>query len=450
MKKAKDYMNQLITELKLNEEELYKLLKEILTPTQLKTYYYRFDNEGNIVKTMDEIGNILNCTKQNVNIILNKIYKLIELEVLKRNPEFKSKTKKSKKSKKRQLMETIKQTHRLPNYNKKFEDGTYQRKYYKNLLYNYNEVQKKIKNKLELTEKDKIIIKDFEDINKLLIEYEDEIVISEKAKELIKTIKKLHRLPQIRHKKEPEAVFSNGTDQRNYYNYLSFSKNPIIKKKEQGITLTKTEKQILFDYAEIVKVLNKYQKLPTKNPVCKTKKEEFIQTIYKNHRLPKRTDFNYGIVDEYFSNGDIQRVYYENLRWKASQYKKLQNEGYILNDYQLKIINDYNEISNVLSFYPKKYNQYRALIIKLCNYLNIKLEDNNILMNKSFYEIYVKIAFMIENNIPLTENGKINKMIYMSDINMQEKYNVSIEELVPKYINGSINCDNAFKILEKK
>jgi len=447
MKKTYNQMQQMISALNLNEKSLYLLLTDILTPNQLRVFFYRFDNEGNIVKTMDEIGNILNCTKQNVNIILNKIYKLIELEVLKRNPKFKSKTKKSKK---RQLMETIKQTHKLPNYNKKFEDGTYQRSYYKNLLNNYNEVQKKIKNKLELTEKDRIIIKDFEDINKLLIEYEDEIVLSEKAKELIKTIKKLHRLPQIRHKKEPEAVFSNGTDQRNYYNYLSFSKNPIIKKKEQGITLTKTEKQILFDYAEIVKVLNKYQKLPTKNPECKTKKEEFIQTIYKNHRLPKRTDFNYGIVDEYFSNGDIQRVYYENLRWKASQYKKLQNEEYILNDYQLKIINDYNEISNVLSFYPKKYNQYRALVVKLCNYLNIKLEDNNILMNKSFYEIYVKIVFMIENNIQLTKDGKINEIIYMSDANMQEKYNVSIEELVSKYINGSINCETALKILEKK
>ena len=56
---------------------------------------------------------------------------------------------------------------------------------------------------------------------------------------------------------------------------------------------------------------------------------------------------------------------------------------------------------------------------------------------------------MIENNILLTNNGKINTIIYMSDINMQEKYNVSINELVRKYINGNTSYSDEIESIKK-
>ena len=138
-----------------------------------------------------------------------------------------------------------------------------------------------------------------------------------------------------------------------------------------------------------------------------------------------------------------------NLRTKVNQLKKKISSGEELTKEEQECINTLQEIDNVLSFYPRKINILRREVINLCNILGIKFEDNISLQYTSLYEIFVKIKFMIENNIPLTNNGKINTIIYMYDINMQEKYNVSINELVRKYINGNTSYSDEIESIKK-
>ena len=54
--------------------------------------------------------------------------------------------------------------------------------------------------------------------------------------------------------------------------------------------------------------------------------------------------------------------------------------------------------------------------------------------------------FLIDNNIEIKDdNGIVQIIMFMSDINMQEKYNVSLEELLCKYINGEKNIKEIVK-----
>ena len=106
-----------------------------------------------------------------------------------------------------------------------------------------------------------------------------------------------------------------------------------------------------------------------------------------------------------------------------------------------EVLESYNQISNVRSFHPRKKQDNKELIEELCNILNINLTNNKSLLKKSFSEVYAKICFLIENNISITDNeGSINPIMFASDINIQSTYNISLEEIINKYINGEHNA----------
>ena len=78
------------------------------------------------------------------------------------------------------------------------------------------------------------------------------------------------------------------------------------------------------------------------------------------------------------------------------------------------------------------------------------LKKNKLLFSKYYGEVYVKIRFLIENNIFITDNnGFINPIMFMSDSEMIDNYNVSNEELTDKYLNGLIDSELSKEVIKK-
>ena len=53
--------------------------------------------------------------------------------------------------------------------------------------------------------------------------------------------------------------------------------------------------------------------------------------------------------------------------------------------------------------------------------------------NISYNELYAKTMYLLDNNIDIIIDGKLNSIYNMSNTNMQITYGVSLEELIEKY-----------------
>ena len=67
---------------------------------------------------------------------------------------------------------------------------------------------------------------------------------------------------------------------------------------------------------------------------------------------------------------------------------------------------------------------------KLCNEYLIPYEE---VKNISYNELYAKTMYLLDNNIDIIIDGKLNPIYNMSNTNMQVTYGVSLEELIEKY-----------------
>lgn len=64
----------------------------------------------------------------------------------------------------------------------------------------------------------------------------------------------------------------------------------------------------------------------------------------------------------------------------------------------------------------------------------IDIKKNKSIRYKSYDEVCSKIMYLLEFGISITnEDGKLHEIFYMSDVNMKERYNVTLEELLEKY-----------------
>ena len=76
-------------------------------------------------------------------------------------------------------------------------------------------IKGKIKNNIQITPKEQQILDEYNEIESVLNELEENIEISDYAKQLIETIHIIHRLPKHdRINKKAEFVFSDGKNQR--------------------------------------------------------------------------------------------------------------------------------------------------------------------------------------------------------------------------------------------
>ena len=67
---------------------------------------------------------------------------------------------------------------------------------------------------------------------------------------------------------------------------------------------------------------------------------------------------------------------------------------------------------------------------ELCEEYQIPYEE---VQNISYQELYAKTMYLIDNNIPVTNNGILNPIYNMSNINMEIRYKVTLEELINRY-----------------
>jgi len=89
-------------------------------------------------------------------------------------------------------------------------------------------------------------------------------------------------------------------------------------------------------------------------------------------------------------------------------------------------------LENIGMIWVVKVNKEK--ISDLCNQYKIDIKNNKSIFNKSYNEVYSKIMYILELGINLiNEDGELHEIFYMSDANMQEKYNISLEELIKKY-----------------
>jgi len=69
----------------------------------------------------------------------------------------------------------------------------------------------------------------------------------------------------------------------------------------------------------------------------------------------------------------------------------------------------------------------------LCIEYGIKYNKHKILKNMSYQELYAKIMFLLDNNMPLEIDGKLHEIFTMCNENVIEKYKISKENLINNY-----------------
>ena len=89
---------------------------------------------------------------------------------------------------------------------------------------------------------------------------------------------------------------------------------------------------------------------------------------------------------------------------------------------RVKLLDKIGMVWSIRKYKDKKH--------KLCEKYKIPYEE---VENISYQELYVKTMYLIDNNISVTSNGELNPIYNMSNMNMEIRYKVTLEELINKY-----------------
>ena len=252
-------------------------------------------------------------------------------------------------------------------------------------------------------------------------------------------------------------------EQRYSFSKLSPEKQELLK--SIGFVLNTRKEGWLRNY-ELVKMyyehhgnLNIPQKFTTKNGF--TYDEDGVHIGYwlgnqKNQfsNLPKEKQHllkKIGLVntrnEQWLRNYELAKIYYEYYgdvhmlsKFKTSDGITYDKNGVQLGrwlSYQIKTCDPDSEHGRLLSelgvtFNVKKTNQE---IMDICASNNIDTKLNKtILTHISLEELTSKIEFLKEHNLSLTlDDGRLSEIFSLSNKDMQEKYGISLEELVSKY-----------------
>ena len=106
--------------------------------------------------------------------------------------------------------------------------------------------------------------------------------------------------------------------------------------------------------------------------------------------------------------------------WLARQRKSYKNGK--LNKERIELLDKIGMVWSIKKEADKKN--------ELCEEYQIPYEE---VENISYQELYAKTMYLIDNNIPVTNNGILNPIYNMSNINMEIRYKVTLEELINKY-----------------
>lgn len=320
-------------------------------------------------------------------------------------------------SKTNDLIYTINVLHRLPRRKTDgiseitFDDGKDQYNYYINLKNTVDSINRR--------ESDVLTLEDIEAIDNYN-KVQEALIKNSKTNELIEIIDTVKRAPLSG---VDDVKFRDGTSSYGYYMKLRDKYYHIIINNSDYEELSKLDKIIVKDYLTVKKHVEMY-----------SKKSQLINNIKRIRRIPSKDEA------ALFNDGTNQRRYYYNLVNCARKLEQRYNNGEVLNLHDLELIDDYYQISNVLSFFQCREKNNKELIIKLCEDNGIDISKNESLLNKSFYEIYTKMIYLKENGFSLCDkSGIVNKIFFISELDMINVYGISIDDLLDKYINGDCN-----------
>lgn len=325
-------------------------------------------------------------------------------------------------SKNTMLINIIDKLHRLPRRKtdgireETFNDGSDPYNYYLNLKLTYESILRRGNDFVTLED-----IETLDDYNRI----QAALLRNDKVSQLIEIINDIKRAPLSGDK---DVKFSDGKSSYVYYMKLREKYYTVLVSNKTFETLNSEEKNIIRSYLLVKKYIEKY-----------SKKKQLIDNIKRIKGVPAK-EFNGDESQSFFTDGVIQRSFYYNLVNCARKLEKRYYSGEILNLHDLELIDDYHEISNVSSFFVKNKESNLNTIKRLCYDNHIDISLNEYLLEKSAYEVYVKIKFLLDHNLSLVDyNGIVNSIFYMSDYDLFNTFNVTMDDLVNKYINGNEN-----------
>ena len=76
------------------------------------------------------------------------------------------------------------------------------------------------------------------------------------------------------------------------------------------------------------------------------------------------------------------------------------------------------DTNELLNLYPHNIRTCEKVKIELCNTYGIDYNKYKILDRMSFQELYAKIMFLLDSNLPLETDGKLHPIFTMCNENM--------------------------------
>ena len=143
----------------------------------------------------------------------------------------------------------------------------------------------------------------------------------------------------------------------------------------------------------------------------------------------------YGLAESYFNknnNLEIPRSFktldgitYDENGYKLGFWIDRQRQSYKMGKLNKEQIELLEKIGMVWKIRKKTEEK-----VELCKKYQIPYEE---VWYLPYEEIYIKTMYLMDNNIPIIKNGKLNPIYNMSNMNMEIRYKVTLEELINKY-----------------
>ena len=150
---------------------------------------------------------------------------------------------------------------------------------------------------------------------------------------------------------------------------------------------------------------------------------------------------NYKLAEEYYIKNDHLEIPQNykvtledgtivNLGYWINNQRRLYKKG-ILSEDRIKLLENIGMKWEILRI--KKTNDTKSL----CEKCGLDCEKYSDLLRISYKVLSAKINYLNSNNIPLVVDNELNPIFFMSDINMQVMFGISLEELVKQYSDSN-------------
>lgn len=291
----------------------------------------------------------------------------------------------------------------------------------------YNKMLKEGKSNDKYKRDEVLLCKAYQKIRKVIIEanikkISREEILEKKMQECIEKIRELGKKNgkfMIEDVRDVSFSFDN-TNMKSWLNRLQTQYRLGLEKKNSGTELTSLEEKYVEVYLKVSEEIKKIKFVGLRQ-----KKGEYIKKVTEFGYRPMSAVFNPLKVAKFELDGTDMANWFSRL---ANEVKVIKKES-LKDEESLEKLKIYNEIKEFLNYYPRYKKDNIFLVSNLCKCYGINICDD--LLVKPYREVYSKIMFMLDSQLDIQSNIK---MLYMSDYNMQLKYNISIDEMIDEYI----------------